>query len=59
MKRSGVIEPSSGPWSSPVILVKKKDSRTRFCVDYRKLYDVTKKDSYPLQRIDDTLDTLA
>ena len=59
MKKSGVIEPSSGPWSSPVVLVKKKDGSTRFCVDYRKLNDVTKKDSYPLPRIDDTLDTLA
>ena len=59
MKRSFVIEPSPGPWSSPVVLVKKKYGSTRFYVDYRKLIDVTEKDSYMLIRTDDTLDTLA
>lgn len=59
MLSDGVIEESSSPWSSPVVLVTKKDGTTRFCVDYRKLNDVTKKDSYPLPRIDDTLSTLA
>ena len=58
IKGSGVIEPSSGPWSSPVVLVKKKDDSTRFCVDYRKLNDVSNKDSYPPPRIGDTLDTI-
>lgn len=58
MRRSGVIEPSISPWCSPVVLVKKKDGTLRFCIDYRRLNDVTKKDSYPLPRIDDTLDTL-
>ncbi|GFX74342.1 retrovirus-related Pol polyprotein from transposon 297 [Trichonephila clavipes] len=42
-----------------IVLVRKKDGSTRFCVDYRKLNDATKKDSYPLPRIDDTLDTLS
>lgn len=58
MERDGVIEPSNSPWISPVVLVKKKDGTSRFCVDYRLLNNVTKKDSYPLPRIDDTLDTL-
>ena len=35
MKSSSVIEQLSGPWSLPVVLVKKKDGSTRFCVDYR------------------------
>ncbi|GFV88693.1 retrovirus-related Pol polyprotein from transposon 17.6 [Trichonephila clavipes] len=59
MQENDIIEPSSSPCTSPIILVRKKDGSTRFCVDYRKLNDVTKKDSYPLPRIDDTLDTLS
>jgi hypothetical protein len=59
MKRKGVIEESVGPWSSPVVLVRKKKGELRFCVDYRKLNDVTKKDCFRLPWIEDTLDTLA
>ncbi len=54
-----VIQPSSSPWASPVVLVPKKDGSLRFCIDYRKVNSVTRKDAYPLPRVDDTLDTLA
>ena len=58
MLQKDVIQPSCSPWASPIVLVQKKDGSTRFCVDYRKLNSVTRKDAYPLPRIDDTLDTL-
>ena len=55
----GIIEASSSAWSSLVVLVVKKDGDggLHFCVDYRRLNNVTKKD--PLPCIDDTLDTLS
>ena len=59
MLQKGVIEPSISPWSSNIVLVTKKDGSTRFCVDYRKLNAVTKKDSYPLPDIRQCLDALA
>ena len=59
MLTGGQIEPSDSPWSSPVVLVMKKDGGTRFCVDYRWINDATVNYDYPLPRIDDTLDMLA
>ena len=59
MLKRDVIEPSSSPWASSIVLAKKKDGTTRFCIDYRKLNDATVKDAYPLPRIDETLDHLA
>lgn len=55
----GIFEESCSLWSSPVVLVKKKNNTWRFCVDYRGLNAVTIKDSHPLPRVDDTLDALA
>lgn len=54
-----VVEPANGPWSSPVVLAKKKDGSIRFCVDYRAVNDVTIKDVYPLPRVDDVIECLS
>ena len=59
MLKRGVIEPSKSPWSSPVVLVTKKDGTTRICVDYRALNKEMIKDAYPLPRVDEFLDSLA
>ena len=56
--RDGIIEPSDSEWSSPVILVKKKDQSHRMCVDYRKLNRVLRKEEWPIPRIQDILDSL-
>ena len=55
----GWIRPSSSPYGSPVIFVKKKDGGMRMCVDYRAVNKMTIKNSYPLPRIDDLIDKLS
>eukprot|EP00170_Pyropia_yezoensis_P001204 contig_5367_g1208 len=45
-------------WGAPVVIVPKKDQTTRFCIDYRRLNLVTKKDSYPIPRMDECIDSL-
>ena len=59
MLEQGVVKPSSRPWSSPIVMVKKKDGSWQFCVDYRKPNSITQRDAYPLPRIDATFDSLA
>jgi hypothetical protein len=58
MLRRGQIVPHSGPWAAPTIVRKKKDGGWRMIIDYRKLNEITKKDKYPLNRIDELLDAL-
>jgi len=58
MLSTGVIEPSNSSWASPVCLVKKKDGTFRFCIDYRRVNAVSKKDAHPIPDIQDALDHL-
>ncbi|KAK3751381.1 hypothetical protein QZH41_002571 [Actinostola sp. cb2023] len=59
MLDSGVIRESHSPWSSPVVLVRKRDGSLRFCIDFRKLNARTVKDSYALPRIDEALEAMS
>ena len=53
MMEAGVIRPSTSTWASTIVMVEKKDSGICFCVDYWKLNQVAKFDSYPMPRIDE------
>jgi len=58
MLSTGVIEPSHSPWASHVCLVRKKEGTYRFCVDYRRVNAVSRKDAFPVSDIHDALDHL-
>lgn len=62
MLRDGIIRPSVSPWSAPVVLVEKKtesgENKVRFCIDFRALNSVTKRDFFPIPNIQDTIDSI-
>jgi hypothetical protein len=55
---AGLIRPNYCAFGSPILFVRKADGSLRLCIDYRGLNEVTRKDAYPLPRVDDTLDEL-
>ena len=59
MLAQDVIEPAASPWTSNIVLVRKKDGTYRCCIDYRRLNDVTIKDAYPLPRVDESLEAMS
>ena len=59
LTNAGIARPSTSPWASPVVMVRKTDAGWRMCVDYRRLNSVTIFDCFPLPRLDDALDAFA
>src|SRR5690606_12789900 len=58
MEKNNIIRKSESEYASPLVLVKKSDNTYRPCVNYKLLNEITKKDAYPLPRIDDILDSI-
>lgn len=58
MLANDIVEPSTSPWSSPIVLVQKKNGKWRFCVNFKRLNAVSIPDAYPLPYVSDTLDKL-
>ena len=58
MLDGGAIWPSKSPWCNAIVLVRKKDGTLRFCIDFRKLNARTKKDSFPLPRMQETMESM-
>ena len=54
----GTIRPSQSPWCNAVVLVCKKDEGLQFCIDFRKLTNQTKKDAFPLPRMQETMESM-
>ena len=59
LEENGEIEDSTSPWSSPLVIVPKKDGKLRICTDYRRLNEVTEKDAYPLPLVSECLTSLS
>ena len=59
MLSEGIIEESQSPYSSPFLLVNKRDGTKRFCVDFRRLNDCTVKDNYPMPLVEDSINGIS
>ena len=59
LTNAGIARPSTSPWASPVVMVRKNNGGWRMCVDYRRLNSVTTFDCFPLPRLDEALDAFA
>jgi hypothetical protein len=59
MKKHGIIQESKSPWRSSLVVVPKENGKIRLCVDYRALNEITIKNTYPLPRIDEIIDSLS